>query len=90
MNRAGLIEEVEDKVEITEREVGNVIDATMEVIRKALSKGEKTTLVGFGTFWVLNRKARRGRNPRTGEIIQIPAKKVPKFRAGKNLKEVVG
>ena len=90
MNRAGLIEEVEDKVEITEREVGNVIDATMEVIRKALSEGEKTTLVGFGTFWVLNRKARRGRNPRTGEIIQIPAKKVPKFRAGKNLKEVVG
>jgi len=58
-------------------------------IKKALSKREKVTLVGFGTFQVMERKARRGVNPRTREAIQIPAKKIPKFRAGKGLREKV-
>jgi len=90
MNKKELMDEVSEKVGITKKEVGNIIDATTEAIRKALSKGEKVTLVGFGTFRVLNRKARRGRNPQTGEELQISAKKVAKFKAGKNLKEVVG
>ena len=89
MNKAELISEVSEKVGITKKEVGNILDATTEVIRETLSKGGKVTLVGFGTFWVLNRKARRGRNPQTGEEIQIPAKKRPKFRAGKKLREAV-
>jgi len=90
MNKAGLIEKVADKVGITKREVGNVIDATTEAIGKALSRGEKITLVSFGTFQLIERKARRGRNPQTGEIIQIPAKRAVKFRAGKGLKEKIG
>lgn len=89
MNKKELINEVSGKVEITKKEVGNIVDAATEVIRKALSKGERVTLVGFGTFQVMERKARRGRNPQTGEELQIPAKKVSKFRAGKKLKEVV-
>jgi len=65
------------------------VDATLSAISDALGKGEKVTLVGFGTFSVLKRKARRGRNPQTGKTLQIPAKKVPKFAAGKGLKEAV-
>jgi len=61
----------------------------MEAIQKALSKGEKVTLVGFGTFKILQRKARRGRNPQTREELQIPAKKVPKFNPGKELRDKV-
>ena len=90
MNKAELIEEVSGKVGITKKDVGNVIDALVETITNALKKGEKVTLVGFGTFQVIERKARKGRKPQTGETIQIPAKKVPKFKAGKKLKEVVG
>jgi len=90
MNKKELVNEVSGKVGITKKEVGNILDAITEIIRKALSRREKVTLAGFGTFRVLNRKARRGRNPQTGEELQIPAKKVAKFKAGKNLKEVVG
>ena len=89
MNKAGLISEVSEKVGITKKEIGNIVDAIMEAIKKALSRGEKVTLVSFGTFQVIERKARRGRNPQTGEELQIPAKKVPKFRAGKALREKV-
>jgi len=89
MNKAELISEVSEKVGITKKEIGNIVDAIMEAIKKALSRGEKVTLVGFGTFQVMERKARRGRNPQTGEEIQIPAKKVSKFRAGKGLREKV-
>jgi len=89
MNKAELIEEVSNKTGLTKKDTGNVINTLTDTIQKTLSKEEKVTLVGFGTFRVLNRKARRGRNPQTGEIIQIPAKRVAKFRAGKKLKEVV-
>jgi len=89
MNKAQLIEEVAGKVGLTKKEAHNVIDATTEVIRNVLSRGEKVTLVGFGTFQVIEKKARRGVNPRTREVIQIPAKKVPKFKPGKNLREKV-
>jgi len=66
-----------------------VINAVTETIGDTLSRGEKVTLVGFGTFQAANRKARRGVNPQTRESIQIPAKKVPKFAPGKGLREKV-
>ena len=90
MNKAELIEEVSGKTGLTEKETGNVVDAMTQTITDTLSKGEKVTLFGFGTFQVMERKARRGVNPQTREIIQIPAKKVPKFRPGKGLREAVG
>ncbi|MEA1965274.1 MAG: HU family DNA-binding protein [Candidatus Aerophobetes bacterium] len=89
MNKAGLIEEVANKVGTTKKETGNIIDAIVEIITNTLSKEEKITLVGFGTFQVFQRKARKGRNPQTGEELQISAKKVPKFRPGKKLREKV-
>lgn len=87
MNKAELVSEVRSKVGLTKKETQNVIDALTEAVGDALSKGEKVTLVGFGTFRVVNKKARRGVNPRTRETIQIPAKKVPKFVPGKGLRD---
>ena len=89
MNKAELIEKVSDKTGLTKKESWNVIDAVTDTIKNALSKGEKVTLVNFGSFQVLNRKSRRGRNPQTGKEMQIPAKKVPKFVPGKKLREKV-
>jgi len=89
MKKAELVEEVSDKTGLTKKQAGNVLDAVTETITNTLSKGKKVTLVGFGTFQVRQRKAREGRNPRTGKKLEIPAKKVPKFRAGKNLREAV-
>ena len=89
MNKAELIEGVSDKTGLTKKETGNVIDAITDTVKETLSKGERITLVGFGTFHVRQRKAREGRNPRTGKKLEIPAKKVPKFKAGKNLREAV-
>jgi len=89
MNKAELVEEVSGKAGLTKKETQNVIDAMTETIGDTLSRGEKVTLVGFGTFQVANRKARRGVNPQTRESIQIPAKKVPKFAPGKGLREKV-
>ena len=89
MNKAELVEAVSDKAGITKKQAGSVIDAITDTVKETLSKGERITLVGFGTFHVMERKAREGRNPRTGKKLEIPAKKVPKFRAGKNLREAV-
>jgi nucleoid DNA-binding protein len=88
MNRAELIEEVA-KVTSTKKEADEAISAMLVAIKKALKKGESVTLVGFGTFSVSKRKARKGRNPQTGEAIKIAAKKVPVFKAGKGLKDAV-
>ena len=88
MNRAELIEEVA-KVTSTKKEADEAISAMLVAIKKALKKGESVTLVGFGTFSVSKRKARKGRNPQTGEAIKIAAKKVPVFKAGKGLKDSV-
>ena len=90
MNKQELISKVASKVGITKKQAQNVIDAFIEVVTDSLSKDEKVTLVGFGTFKVMQRKARKGVNPQTKDIIQIPAKKVPKFVPGKNLKDKVG
>jgi len=90
MNKQELISKVAGKVGITKKQAQNAIDAFIEIVTDSLSKDEKVTLVGFGTFKVAQRKARKGVNPQTKEVIQIPAKKVPKFVSGKNLREKVG
>ena len=89
MNKAELVEEVNGKVGITKKDAGKVVDAVTETITNTLKKGEKVTLVDFGTFQVIERKARKGINPQTRKTIKIPAKKVPKFRPGKGLREEV-
>jgi len=90
MNKAELIEEVANQTGLAKRTSGKAVDAVVSAISDCLAKGEKVTLVGFGTFGVRQRKARTGRNPQTGATIQIPAKRVAKFVAGKTLKEKVG
>jgi len=89
MNKAELVEEVAGKVGLTKKDANNVIDAITSAITDSLGRNEKVTSVGFGTFRVMERKARRGRNPQTGKELRIPAKKVPKFKPGKSLREAV-
>ena len=74
---------------LTKTESREAVSAIISVITDSLARGERVTLVGFGTFQVGTRKARTGRNPQTGESIQIPAKKVPVFKAGKGLREAI-
>lgn len=88
MNKQDLITEVA-KATCTKAEAVKALDAVLKAIQKALKKGESVTLVGFGTFSVSKRAARKGRNPQTGAPIKIAAKKVPKFTAGKALKDAV-
>jgi DNA-binding protein HU-beta len=88
MNKGDLVNEVA-KVLDTKKQAQEAVDCIIETITKALKKKDAVTLVGFGTFKVDKRKARKGRNPQTGEEIKIKAKKVPKFVPGKALKEAV-
>ncbi|MFZ1035856.1 MAG: HU family DNA-binding protein [Smithella sp.] len=88
MNKTQLIDEVA-KVTCTKKEASSALDAALAAIKKALKKGDAVTLVGFGTFGVKKRKARVGRNPQTGKVLKIAAKKVPVFKAGKGLKDAV-
>lgn len=88
MNKSELINEVA-KVTCSKKEATEAVNATFAAIQKALKKGDAVTLVGFGTFGISKRKARKGRNPQTGEAIKIAAKKVPVFKAGKGLKDAV-
>jgi nucleoid DNA-binding protein len=88
MNKGELIAEVA-KVVSTKKEAAAAVDCVFDAISKTLKKGGSVTLVGFGTFKVDKRKARKGRNPQTGEELKIKAKKVPKFVAGKALKDAV-
>lgn len=90
MNKAGLVDAISEKTGLTQKDVRIVVDATMDVITDTLEGGGKVTLVRFGTFGVMERKTRRGVNPQTKKRIDIPAKKVTKFKAGKGLKEKVG
>jgi len=89
MNKAELVEELSNQTGLTKRASREAIDAITSVITDALAREEKVTLVGFGTFRIVQRKARTGRNPQTGKELQIPARKVPKFRPGKNFREAV-
>ncbi|MES2856852.1 MAG: HU family DNA-binding protein, partial [Bdellovibrionota bacterium] len=84
MNKAELIEKVSKRTLLTKVQSESVIDAALEVITKAVAKGDEVKLVGFGTFSRTVRKSRAGRNPKTGTSLVIPAAKVPKFKAGKD------
>jgi DNA-binding protein HU-beta len=89
MNKADLIAKMAKDSGVSKAVATKALDSLLEGIKSALKKKDKVTLVGFGTFSVLQRKARKGRNPRTGKEINIPAKKVPKFTPGKELKDAV-
>ena len=88
MNKTELINKVAEKAGMKKGRVGTVINAMIESIEEALQKGEKVGIVGFGTFAVAKRAAREARNPRTGETLRIPEKKVVRFRPGKDLMEI--
>jgi len=89
MNKAELIAAIVEEAGITKTQAGAAIDSFTTAIQKTLKKGDKVTLVGFGTFSVTKRKARKGRNPKTGEAIKIKAKKVARFKPGKALSEKI-
>lgn len=85
MNKAELIAKVADDAGVTKTQANAALDSFVEAVTKTLKGGGKVTLVGFGTFSVSKRAARNGRNPQTGEVIKIKARKVAKFKAGKEL-----
>jgi DNA-binding protein HU-beta len=85
MNKAELIDKIADDAGLSKKEANAVLDSFTDAVTKALKKGDKVTLVGFGTFSVSKRAARTGRNPQTGAVIKIKAKKVAKFKAGAEL-----
>jgi DNA-binding protein HU-beta len=89
MNKADLVNSISEHSGLTKTKSNQVLDAITSIITDALAKGDKVTLVGFGTFTTSERKARKGRNPKTGEVIEIPAKRVAKFKAGSSLTETV-
>jgi DNA-binding protein HU-beta len=89
MHKTDLIDAVSKTTNMSKTDTGKVIDATLKTILTCLKKGDDVRLTGFGTFGTSKRKARKGRNPRTGAAIQIPASTVPKFSAGKELREAV-
>lgn len=89
MNKTELIARVAEKTDLTKKAAGDAVEAVLDSITEALAAGNKVTLVGFGTFEVRDRAARRGVNPATGAAIDIPASRVPAFKAGKSLKETV-
>jgi nucleoid DNA-binding protein len=89
MNKEQLVERVAQQTGLSKKDANAALDAALDAIATALRRGEKVTLVGFGTFQVRERKAREGRNPQTGERIRIPARRVPAFTAGKELRTAV-
>ena len=89
MNKSELIDQIAKSADISKAAAGRALDATVGAIKVSLKKGGMVTLVGFGTFYIGKRAARSGRNPRTGATIKIKAARVPKFRAGKALKDAV-
>ena len=90
MNRKELVEGVAERAGVSRAAAGAVVEAALEAIGARLADGESVTIPGFGTFEVRRRSARTGRNPRTGEAIEIAASRVPAFKAGKGLRERVG
>jgi DNA-binding protein HU-beta len=89
MNKSELIEQVASEAGITRAQANAALDAFRDAVTGALQKGDRVTLVGFGTFSVSERAARNGRNPQTGATIKIKATKVPKFKAGKEFSDAV-
>ena len=89
MNKTDLVNAVAEKSELSKKDAAKAVDAVLESIMDSLKVGEKVQLIGFGNFEVRDRAARKGRNPQTGAEIQVPASKVPAFKAGKALKDIV-
>lgn len=89
VNKSELVEQIAKSADISKAAAGRALDATIGAVKASMKKGQMVTLVGFGTFYVGKRAARTGRNPRTGAAIKIKAAKMPKFRAGKALKDAV-
>jgi DNA-binding protein HU-beta len=89
MNKSELIDAISNEAKLTKADAAKALDAFTETVTKALKKGDKVALVGFGSFSVAKRAARTGRNPQTGKAIKIAAKKVAKFKAGAELKSKV-
>ncbi len=89
MTKVDLIDQVAEKTELSKKEVEKLLETIIGAIQHALKNGEKVSLTGLGTFVVKDKKARVARNPKTGEQVQVPAKKAPKFKPGKELKELI-
>lgn len=89
MNKTDLVNQVAETSELSKKDAAKAVDAVFQSIMDSLKSGDKVQIIGFGNFEVRDRSARKGRNPQTGEEIQIPASKVPAFRAGKALKDAV-
>ncbi len=89
MNKTELVAAIAEKTEQSKKDTEKILKAFVDVVTEELQKGEKIQLVGFGTFEVIERAAREGRNPLTGEKMEIKASKAPKFKAGKALKDAV-
>ncbi|OLN23246.1 DNA-binding protein [Domibacillus antri] len=89
MNKTDLINEVAEAAELSKKDATKAVDALFDAIQNTLAKGDKVQLIGFGNFEVRERSARKGRNPQTGEEIEIAASKVPAFKPGKALKDAV-
>ena len=89
MNKSGLVASVAEVAELTKKDAEKAVNAVFASVQKALVEDDKVQIIGFGTFEVRTRAARKGRNPQTGETIEIPASKNPVFKAGKALKEAV-
>ncbi|KAF4516594.1 hypothetical protein B566_EDAN003341 [Ephemera danica] len=89
MNKTELVDQIAASAEISKAAAARAVDATVAAVKAALKAGDSVSLIGFGTFYVGERAARTGRNPQTGKALKIKAAKVPKFRAGKGLKDAV-
>jgi len=89
VNKSELIDVIAESADVSKATAGRVLDAALNAVSDAMKKGDTVTLVGFGSFYVGDRAERDGRNPQTGAAIKIEAAKVPKFRAGKTLKDAV-
>ena len=87
MNKAQLVEKLAKQTQLTKNQSEAVFDAALEIIQRAVEKGEDVKLVGFGTFSAVQRKAKKGRNPKTGESVAIPGVKMPRFKPGKDFKQ---
>ncbi|GAB6990313.1 HU family DNA-binding protein [Paenibacillus pini] len=87
MNKSELISQVAESTELSKKDATKAVDSVFEAIAQALQSGDKVQLVGFGNFEVRERSARKGRNPQTGEEIEIPSSKIPAFKPGKALKD---
>lgn len=89
MNKAEIVDQLVKEHPISKSQAESLLNSTMEIIKKSVKKGEVVTLVGFGSFFKAKRKARKGRNPQTGNELKIPAHSIPKFRPGREFKKAV-